>query len=119
MRALLRGLMRQQVPHPKHEILVRDFKSVVKDGLDARVENSQGKTAREVCLSLLRVASDNATEEEKRFLPVVHKRIEQGNSSNVLREKIIRKSQKTNFNDAVIRIYLKLTESLIDNQPYF
>lgn len=119
VRALLRGLMEEQTPHLKHEILVRDFKSIVKDGLNARVEDSRGKTAREVCLSLLRLASDYATDEEKKFLPIVHKRIEQGNLSNVLREKIVRKSQKTDFKEAVIHIYLELTESLIDNRPYF
>jgi gamma-glutamyl:cysteine ligase YbdK (ATP-grasp superfamily) len=118
VRALLRGLEREQITQPKHEVLFRDFKSIVKRGLNAEVENLRGKTAREVCLSFLRLASSNATEEEKRFLPIAQKRIEQGNLSDILRERIIRKSQKTDFKEAVIHVYLKLTESLIDNQPY-
>jgi len=119
IRALLRGLTKEETPLLQQEILVRDFNSVVKNGLNAKVENPRGKTARDVCRSLLRVALDHSTEEERSFLPIVQKRIENGNLSEILREQIGTKSQKTDFHEAVISVYLKLTESLIDNQPHF
>ncbi|HUW47555.1 MAG TPA: glutamate-cysteine ligase family protein [Patescibacteria group bacterium] len=119
IRALLRGLTKEETSLLQHEILVRDFNSVVKNGLNAKVENPRGKTARDVCRSLLRVALDHSTEEERSFLPIVQKRIENGNLSEILREQIGTKSQKTDFHEAVVSVYLKLTESLIDNQPHF
>jgi len=91
----------------------------VKNGLDAKVENPRGKTAQDVCKSLLRVALQNATEEEKKYLPIINTRLENGNLSENLRDAINRKSQKTDFQEAIVSVYLKLTESLIDNQPYF
>jgi hypothetical protein len=36
-----------------------------------------------------------------------------------LREQIETRSKKTDFHEAVASVYLKLTESLIDNQPHF
>jgi gamma-glutamyl:cysteine ligase YbdK (ATP-grasp superfamily) len=119
IRALLRGLTKEETSLLQHEILVRDFNSVVKNGLNAKVENPRGKTARDVCRSLLRIALDHSTEEERSFLPIVQKRIENGNLSEILKAQIGTKSQKTDFHEAVISVYLKLTESLIDNQPHF
>ena len=118
-RAILRGLLKEKPALLGHEALVRDLNSTVKNGLDAKVENPRGKTAHDVCKSLLQVAFQNATEEEKKYLPIVSKRLENGNLSENLREAINRKSQKTDFQEAIVSVYLKLTESLIDNQPYF
>jgi gamma-glutamyl:cysteine ligase YbdK (ATP-grasp superfamily) len=119
IRALLRGFLKEKSALLKHEALVKDLNSIVRHGLDAEVENPRGKTARDVCKSLLQVALQNATEEEKKYLPIVRKRIEDGNLSEILREEINRKSKKTDLQEAIISVYLKLTESLIDNQPYF
>jgi hemerythrin-like domain-containing protein len=70
-------------------------------------------------LSYSRTAFQNATEEEKKYLPIVQRRIEKGSLSEIVRKKVEAKSQKTEFKEAIVDVYLKLAESLIDDQPYF
>jgi len=119
IRALLRGLMENKTEFLPHEILVKDFNSVVRMGLDAKVAHPNGQTARQVCQQFLKVAWKNATEEEKKYLSIIRKRIERGNLSEIIRERVLRKAQKTDFKEAVINVYSMLIKSLIDNQPYF
>jgi len=119
IRALLRGLMNGDSELSPHEVLTSDFNSTISDGLEAKVKSVYGKTARQVLLSYLRTAFQNATEEEKRYLPIVQRRIEQGSLSEIVRKKVEAKSQKTEFKEAIVDVYLKLAESLIDDQPYF
>jgi len=117
--ALLRGLMRDTADLSPHEILVKDFNSTVKSGLGAGVSCSHGSTALQVCQHLFRIAWENATKEEKEYLPIVQKRMECGNLSEIIRERVQRKAQKTDFREALINIYSRLIKSLTDNQPYF
>jgi len=119
IRAVLRGLMRETVEFLPHEILVKDFNSVVVDGLNAKVLHPHGSTARRVCQYFFKIAWENATEEEKKYLPIIQKRIECGSLSEIIRERILRKAQKTDFREAIINIYLRLIKNLTDNQPYF
>jgi hypothetical protein len=49
----------------------------------------------------------------------VKKRIDHGSLSDAIRERIERKAQKTDFKEAVVGVYSRLAESLMDNQPYF
>lgn len=119
IRAVLRGLMRETVESLPHEILVKDFNSVAVDGLNAKVLHPHGSTARRVCQYFFRIAWENATEEEKKYLPIIRKRIECGSLSEIIRERILRKAQKTDFREAIIDIYSRLIKNLTDNQPYF
>jgi hypothetical protein len=119
IRALLRGFMERKAKFLPHEILVKDFNSVIKMGLDAKVAHPMGQTARQVCQQFLKIAWENATEEEKKYLPIIQKRIEHGNLSEIIRKKVQQKAQKTDFKEAVINVYSILIKSLIDNQPYF
>ena len=119
IRALLRGLMKRKTEFLSHEILVRDFNSVMRTGLDAKVAHPNGHSARQVCQQFLKIAWENATEEEKKYLLIIQKRIEHGNLSEIVRERVQRKAQKTDFREAVINVYSMLIKSLIDNQPYF
>jgi gamma-glutamyl:cysteine ligase YbdK (ATP-grasp superfamily) len=119
IRAVLRGLMREGIELLPHEMLAGDFHSVVVGGLDAKVRNPRGKTARELCLVFLRIASKNASEEEKKYLPIIRKRIAEGNLSEIVRKRVQAKSQKTDLKDAIVNVYSRLSESLIDNRPYF
>ncbi len=119
IRAALRGLMTQVAELMPHGSLVRDYRSVVKDGSNAKVKHPHGASACEVCLWLLKVASENATEEEAKYLPLVAKRIERGNLSALVRERVRAKAQKTDFKEAVVSVYSLLIKSLIDNEPYF
>jgi gamma-glutamyl:cysteine ligase YbdK (ATP-grasp superfamily) len=119
IRALLRGLMERKAEFLPHEILVKDFNSVIRMGLDAKVAHPNGQTARQVCQQFLKIAWENATEEEKKYLPIIQKRVEHGNLSEIIRERVQQKAQKTDFKEAVINVYSMLIKSLIDNQPYF
>jgi gamma-glutamyl:cysteine ligase YbdK (ATP-grasp superfamily) len=119
IRALLRGLMNEEAELLQHEALAKDYNSIVTGGLSARVQHPRGETARQVCRYFLRVAWENATEEEGKYLPLVEKRIELGNLSEIIRKRVERNTQKTDFREAVISVYSKLIKSLIDNQPYF
>ena len=119
IRALLRGLMRETVEFLRHEVLVKDFNAVAANGLNATVTHPDGSTARHVCQQFLKIAWENATEEERKFLPIIKKRIESGNLSEIIRERILKKAQKTDLEEAITTVYLRLIKSLIDNQPYF
>lgn len=118
IRALLRGLVKEKPECMSHETLVGDFRSIVRDGLDAKVQHSYGQTARQVCQHLLQIALDNTSEEEKEYIPTVRKRIEQGNLSDIIRARVKRKAQRTGFREAIISVYSELMKSLMDNQPY-
>lgn len=118
VRAAARGLVRESVFAP-HETLVNNLRSIIADGLQARVMSDHGQTARDVCRYFLRVANENADDEEQRYLPLIEKRIEKGSLAEIIRERIRRKSQKTQSEEAIISVYLELVESLIDNEPYF
>ena len=119
VRALLRGLLEDDLNLVPHEVLVKDFNSVVTKGLNAQTEHPNGRTAREVCRFFFGVAWKNASEEERKYLPTVKKRIDRGSLSDLTRERVERKAQKTDFKEAVVSVYSKLAESLMDNQPYF
>lgn len=119
IRAVLRGLMKEKTELLPHKLLVRDFGSVMEKGLDAAVHHPCGRTARRVCSWLLKVATKNASEEEKKYLSIVQKRIERGNLSDLVGDRVRRKAQRTDFEEAVVSVYLGLIKSLIDNEPYF
>jgi hypothetical protein len=119
IRATLRGLMKEEAEFLPHEILVRNFNSTVMNGLDSRVLHPHGSTARQVCQYFFKIAWENATKEEKKFLPIVQERIEYGNLAEIARKRIRVKAQKTDFREAIISVYSMLIKSLKDNQPYF
>jgi gamma-glutamyl:cysteine ligase YbdK (ATP-grasp superfamily) len=119
IRATLRGLVRDGMRLLPHEDLVSSFNSIITGGLKAKLQSPHGCTARSVCESLLRIASDNASEEEKKYLRIVEKRIEQGNLSEIINERVRTKAQKTGLEEAIIHVYSQLVQSLINNEPYF
>jgi gamma-glutamyl:cysteine ligase YbdK (ATP-grasp superfamily) len=119
IRALLRGLMKANEPFLPTEVLAEDFKSVIKDGLEAKVLHPNGPTARHVCKRFLKIAWENATAEEKEYLPLIEKRLEHGNLSEVIRKKIKDRAQKTDMDEAILDVYSKLLNSLKANEPFF
>jgi hypothetical protein len=118
IRAALRGLVTEQAELVSHDILVSDFNSIVSDGLDAMVMHPMGKTAREVCRYLFKLASENAEEDEKQYLWIVKKRIEDGNLSQLIRKRVVNRASKTDFVEAVRSVYSTLIKCLVDNQPF-
>ena len=119
IRALTRGLIGQEFHLPTHQVLVEDFGETVRNGLDGTVQYPRVQIAREACKDLIRVARENATREEKRYIQILQKRVENGNLSERIRQKVQNKSQKTDLSEAIVSIYSKLIGNLMDNEPYF
>lgn len=117
IRALLRGLLEANSSLP-HDLLVEDFNSIIRSGLEAKVLNPEASTARDICLHFHDIATRNALEDEKKYLWLVKKRIVDGNLSNLIVKNIIKKSQKTSLEEAIRKVYLALVENLRDNKPY-
>ncbi len=118
VRALAKGLMKEKTEHLPYELLVRDYNSIVRAGLKATVLHPHGRIAREVHKHFLKIAWENATEEEKKYLPILEKKMERGNVSEIIRERLQSKSQKTDLAEAIINIYSGLKKNLMDNIPY-
>ncbi|MCX8153001.1 MAG: glutamate-cysteine ligase family protein [Candidatus Bathyarchaeota archaeon] len=119
IRAALRGLISEKTMLPPHRLLVQDFNAIVVGGLNAPVSHPKGKTARQVCQHLCRLAFENATAEERKYLWIVKKRIEEGNLSELIRNRVLQRAQKTSFEEAILDVYLTLIKCLADNRPYF
>jgi len=118
IRALLRGLIKEENYLP-HEQLVKDFNSVVKDGLEAKVIYPGASKARDICLRFYDVAAKNATEGERKYLWFIKRRITKGNLSDLISRDVARKSKKTGLEEAIRSVYLVLTENLKANKPYW
>ena len=119
VRAALRGLILGEPEFLPHELLVSDFNSVLANGLNAKVLNPHGPTARHVCQYLFDLAFANAGKEEKKYLPLIKKRIENGNLSDVIRQNVLKKAQHMDFTEAIVEVYSTLIKCLATNQPYF
>ena len=118
VRAALRGLNASNVELLSHDVLVKDFNNIIRCGLNAEVLNPCGKTARQVCQIYLRIAMEHATEDEKKYLWLVKKRIEEGSLSELIHERVLRRAQKTSLDQSIMDVYSTLIKCLKDNQPY-
>jgi gamma-glutamyl:cysteine ligase YbdK (ATP-grasp superfamily) len=119
IRAALRGLMAGDAELLPHDLLVCDFNAVIKKGLNAKVSNPHGKTARQVCQKYLDLAREYADADEKRYLWLVEKRLEAGSLSELLLERVSRRAEKTDFHEAIVNVYSTLIKCLCDNEPFF
>lgn len=118
LRALLRGLLENPELNPPHTSLIRDFKAIVKEGINAETHHPKASTAQDVCRHLYRVAEKNADEEEKRYLWIIKKRIEEGPLSYLITRDVKRRRQETSLEEAILKVYLNLAEKLQKNQIY-
>ncbi len=118
VRAAVRGMVASNAGVLPHEVLVKNFNVIIKDGLNAEVSSPNGKTARQVCQHYLKIASEHAEEDEKNYLWLVEKRIEEGSLSELIRTRVLRRASKTDFHQAIIDVYSTLIRCLADNQPY-
>ncbi len=119
IRATIRGLITRKTQLPSHQLLVDDYKTIVEKGLVAKVKHPRGKTAKEVCHYFFNIASEYANTNEKKYLWIVKKRIEEGNLSEIIRRRVQIRAQKTTLKEAIISIYKQLEDALSKNQPYF
>jgi hypothetical protein len=102
-----------------HTVLVQDLNAIMMNGLSASVHHPHGETARRVCEYYYNIALGKATADEKKYLPLIQRRIECGSLSEILRERVEKKSRRTDLREAIIDTYSELAESLARNQPYF
>lgn len=119
IRSALRGLIADDAEFLPHNLLVSDFNAVIKEGLNTKVTNPFGKTAKQVCQHYLELAYEHADEEEKKYLWLIKKRLDRGNLSDLIREQVARRAQKTDFHEAIINVYSTLIKCLKNNEPYF
>ncbi len=119
VRSALRGLLSNDEELLPHKLLVKDFNTIQAKGLNAEVTHPHGPTARQVCQHLFNMAWANAEPEEKKYLPQIRKRIADGNLSEVIRQRVTAKAQRTDFKEALIEVYSTLIKCLANNQPYF
>jgi gamma-glutamyl:cysteine ligase YbdK (ATP-grasp superfamily) len=119
IRSALRGLIASKDELLSHDLLVKDFNVIIKEGLKAKVSNPNAKTARQVCQRYLDLAFDHAGEDEKKYLWIIKKRIEEGSLSEIIRDRVLRRAMKTDFHEAIMSIYSILIKCLSDNEPYF
>jgi len=123
IRALLRGLMQpnkmeSDVTGLPHSVLVKNLNAIIRSGLDAKIDHPRYLTARDLCRDLHRIAYENGSEEEKNYLWVVKKRIENGNLSETILKHVQGRLQRTDLNEAILNIYSKLSEKLRKNEIY-
>jgi len=119
IRATLRGIIADnEYPYLPYDTLVENLNHVVRYGLDADVQHPRGETARGVCRHLLKIAYENATPEEKKYLSIVEQRIENGNLSTLVLRDVTKKAAKTNLEEAIFNVYSALANCLEKNQVY-
>ncbi len=118
IRSALRGLITSNVELSPHEVLVRDFNAVVKDGLNAEVSSPHGKTARHVCEYYYKLAVEHADADEKKYLPLVRRRIQEGNLSELIRARVQSRAEKRVFHEAIVDVYSTLINCLCANEPF-
>ena len=118
VRSALRGLIASNCELLAHDVLVKDLNAIIKDGLNAEVSNPHGEKARNVCQYYLKLALEHATEDEKKYLWLVEKRINEGSLSDLIRANVFRRAQKTDFRQAIVDVYSTLIKCLSDNQIY-
>ncbi len=119
IRSLLRGLLTSQnFEKLPHHLLVEDFNSTIKNGLDAKVKSPRASTARKVCGNLNEIAYKEATKEERKYLWIIKERIEKGNLSQIVAEQVRKKMNRTDMKDAIHSVYSRLIKCLLKNQIF-
>jgi gamma-glutamyl:cysteine ligase YbdK (ATP-grasp superfamily) len=119
VRAALKGMLASNAELSPHELLVQDFNSIIKEGLKAKTSSPNGKTAQQVCRYYLNLAQNHADEDEKKYLWLVKRRIDEGSLSEVIRKRVLARVAKTSFREAIPEVYSTLIRCLRDNEPYF
>jgi len=120
IRATLRGIWQQkyEFEYLPHDVLVKNLRAVIRDGLDAPVQHPKGSTARQVCHYLCKIAEGNASSEEKKYLGIIKRRIEDGNLSELILKEVTKKVLKTDLEEAFLAVYGSLASCLERNKVY-
>jgi len=120
IRATLRGILQHQeeFEYLPHYVLVKNLHAVIRDGLDALVWHPRGSTARQVCHYLHKIAQENASSEEKKYLGIIKRRIDDGNLSDLILRDVTKRVLKTDLEEAIFVVYFSLANCLERNKVY-
>jgi len=118
VRSALKGLIASEAELLPHDLLVQDFNEIIKYGLSAKTQNPHGRTAQQVCRYLFKIATENADNDEKEYLWLAKRRVEEGNLSQIIRTRVMERSKKTSMHEAILDVYLRLIKCLQNNEPY-
>jgi gamma-glutamyl:cysteine ligase YbdK (ATP-grasp superfamily) len=118
IRALIRGLMQNIDLEISHPTLIKDLRLMMKDGLNAKVNHFESTTARDMCRYLLSIAYENASKEERSYLKIIKKKIEDGSLAENIVRHIRRRAQKTDLSEAILSVYSTLALKLRTNEIY-
>jgi gamma-glutamyl:cysteine ligase YbdK (ATP-grasp superfamily) len=119
IRATLRGILSDsEYQYLSNDVLVNNCNQVMERGLRAHVEHPKGDTAEQVCRYFLKIALDNATDEERQYLPLIADRMECGSLSDMILRKIADRSQRTDLEQAILDVYSSLADCLEKNYVY-
>jgi gamma-glutamyl:cysteine ligase YbdK (ATP-grasp superfamily) len=119
IRSLLRGWLRDGLVHQSRDILISDYRAIIRDGLSAQVKHPRGKTARDVLLDFLTIARGSSTPDEREYLSLIERRVIQGSLSHMILRDTVKSAGERSFRDSVLEVYLTLIKCLRDNRPYF
>ena len=64
----------------------------------------------------MEIAFENVSEEKKNHQRIMRKTITKGNLSEIVRDRVRVRGQKTDFREVILNVYSELAECLIDNQ---
>lgn len=133
-RAALRGLTERitkgELELPPHAVMVDDFRAVVRDGTNAhvraphlckrRARDEGGRVeVRHALRELLALARRKARADEEEYLDIVERVIERGNLSECIARTLQPFTDDDEaFLDAARRVYIQLSECLIENRPW-
>jgi glutathione synthase/RimK-type ligase-like ATP-grasp enzyme/gamma-glutamyl:cysteine ligase YbdK (ATP-grasp superfamily) len=130
LRAVVERVREGKMELPDHAVLVDDFREVVAKGTNAQVRaphfckrrsrDDSGQTdVRYVLRELISWARRKARADEEEYIDMVERIVERGNLSECIARVL---DPYTNddeaFTDAARRVYIQLTECLLDNRPW-
>lgn len=118
IRSLLRGVIEDQERELSHPLLVDNLHTIMRDGLKAKIHHPKFKSVQGFCRFLFDIAYESAFKEEKKYLWIIKKRIENGNLSDLITDRVKRRMQKTDLTEAIFSTYSKLAEKLLKNQIF-
>jgi carboxylate-amine ligase len=130
LKALTERVLAGKVDLPEHALLVEDLHATVKQGTRARVNaphaagtvrrDAQGKAdVRDVLRELLGLARREARADEAPYLDLLEPVLERGNLSERIAAALEpHVKDDDGFTDAARRIYVELSDCLVDNEPW-
>lgn len=122
LRHLVERLEQGGLPVPPHDVLVEDLTRAIDQGSAAEVAaphlGPEGRAARDVLLGLFDAAETATPRGEREYLPLVARRLKEGNLSEQIRRQV-ENVPEGERQQAIRTLYGHLADNLAHNRPYF